>query len=83
MDSIHSNPYFNPAHLYNQHQASGSKANQIAQGNRIASQEIEPSSKPAPYFNMFDDKELARLQDNLESIADLTGKALESLQSRS
>ena len=85
MDSISSNPYFNPAHLQNPHAAG---KNQSAEN---ASSHIKPESVRAvpqatqsePFSSMFNDDELAKLQSNLEKIATQAERALKRFSSDS
>ncbi|MCH6254950.1 hypothetical protein MLD52_00200 [Puniceicoccaceae bacterium K14] len=81
MDSINSNPYLNPSRIaqtYQKPEASpqvGKTSEHL--GTKTLSQDAVSKTQPVETFsNLFGDDELERLQNNLESIANLAESAL-------
>lgn len=81
MDSINSNPYFNPSRLAQTYQKAGNPAQVSKSSNPIeasssANNAASSTQKVETFSTLFDDSELERLQNNLESIANLAETAL-------
>ncbi len=80
MDSINSNPPFNPARINSIYSIQNS-AHSAKPSSHVSSQAMQPQAvtkieKVETFSKMFDDQELDRLQKNLESIAFLAETAL-------
>lgn len=79
MEKISSNPYFNPAQIY-QHPKVRMQAlrQQMTQTTEVEKTE---SAKPTPpdYSSLFGDEELSKLQANLEAISKLAENALKRI----
>ena len=78
MDSISSNPYFNPAHLNHTH-AHGKSQNAANASSHVKTEAINAVAQAQPtepFSSMFNDDELAKLQGNLEKIAQQAERAL-------
>lgn len=79
MDSINPDSRFNPiARQETQGKPSESAQNQQSKIDS-SNESTAPTLKPS-YSKMFDDTELERLQNNLQSIADMAGQALERIK---
>ncbi len=79
MDSINPDSRFNliprrEAQL-SQNATSRAQSSKTDASSRSSSASLKPG-----YSNMFDEQELERLQNNLQSIANLAGQALERIQ---
>jgi len=71
MERIESNSY--PSQVDRQSQSRNSSS-KIAEGKKPVAEE---TGKVSAYSDIFDDKELERLQNNLQSVSELASKALE------
>ncbi len=81
MDPINSNPFFNSARLYQNHQAQQKPNPSIA--NSPAAAEVDRSTSTPPaggdYSTLFDDDALLKLQGNLEAIAQMAELSLKQI----
>lgn len=83
MDKITSNPYFNPAQLYQQHKVQQPPPQAAEKQETPAVAPVEAGSKGqgGNFSNMFRDDDLMKLQDNLEAIAKMAESALKRFDS--
>ena len=81
MDSINPDSRLNPTARQEAQPKSSSNARAQSPKSNIdtTTDSTAPTLKPS-YSKMFDDTELERLQDNLQSIADMAGKALDRIK---
>ena len=83
MEKIGSNPYLNPSLAYQKsdaNQAAQQIRNQNAAAKTNAVQNIVPGeASPSNYSSMFQDDQLAHLQNNLQLIASMADNALRSI----
>ncbi|OUW17301.1 MAG: hypothetical protein CBD18_05100 [Opitutales bacterium TMED158] len=75
MERINPDSRFNPATSQNRLANSPKSDAKATDASAPATKPLKPG-----YAEMFDDKELERLQNNLESIADMAGKALDRIK---
>jgi hypothetical protein len=84
MESINSNPYFQPARLaqlYNQPgNAPTGKSSEHVDAKQIHPKAVTKTQAPQAIASLFDDSDLERLQKNLESIAQLAEKSLKRIE---
>lgn len=81
MNSINSNPYFNPSRIAQAYQKPENapqvgKSSEKLESNLVSNQAVSKTEKVETFSNLFDDSDLERLQNNLESIANLADSAL-------
>lgn len=74
MDRIEPNSTPRPVHTNNPQQSRDTKRAETISTPR------EDSQKNSAYSDIFDDRELERLQNNLQSVSELANKALERLK---
>ena len=77
MERIGSTPQINPTRLYQQSQAGKIQLNVRSQASNGLSN-ID-TQRTGAFSNAFDDKELSKLQGNLEAIANLAERALQRI----
>ncbi len=73
------------AHLYQSSPEAATrpgKASSHLKANELPANAVSKTEKPEPFSNLFEDKDLARLQNNLESVAQLAEAALKRFGDR-
>lgn len=81
MDQINSNPYFNSARIYQNHQTQQKPSTPVqntaaaTEANRAAPEKAAGSD----YSTLFDDDALLKLQSNLEAIAQMAEQSLKQI----
>lgn len=82
MDKISSNPAFNYAQLYQQNVArkstTAAETRNVAPTEQTATAQASEPRLANDFSSMFGDDELAKLQRNLEAIAQLADRALQN-----
>ena len=79
MDNINPESRFNPIARQETQAKPNERATNQQSAIDLSTESTAPTLKPS-YSKMFDETELERLQNNLQSIADMAGQALERIK---
>lgn len=82
MDPIGSNPFLNPTQLFSQPQsARQSEAGHLDSkaSTQVGPDPVKETGPVSDYSKLFDDDALLKLQQNLESIAEMADSALKTI----